>query len=103
MLDPDLGDTWAYYYKFELQHGTEVRTHTTFFPQKNYGTPQSPSVNLFHRNILKLLMALLRDDVIFSHRASLWRQIPLTSKRGLVLVQILLQTSLARIDNMTSL
>ena len=23
-LDPDLGDTWAYFYKFELQHGTEV-------------------------------------------------------------------------------
>ena len=23
-LDPDLGDAWAYFYKFELQHGTEV-------------------------------------------------------------------------------
>ena len=24
-IEPDLGDTWAYFYKFELQHGTEVR------------------------------------------------------------------------------
>lgn len=23
-IEPDLGDTWAYFYKFELQHGTEV-------------------------------------------------------------------------------
>ena len=23
-LDPDLGDAWAFYYKFELQFGTEV-------------------------------------------------------------------------------
>jgi pre-mRNA-processing factor 6 len=23
-LDPDFGDAWAYYYKFELQFGTEV-------------------------------------------------------------------------------
>jgi pre-mRNA-processing factor 6 len=25
-IEPDLGDTWAYFYKFELQHGTEVLT-----------------------------------------------------------------------------
>ena len=24
MLDSDLGDTWAWYYKFLLQHGTDV-------------------------------------------------------------------------------
>jgi pre-mRNA-processing factor 6 len=23
-IEPDLGDTWAYFYKFELIHGTEV-------------------------------------------------------------------------------
>ncbi len=23
-LDPDLGDAWAYYHKFEIQFGTEV-------------------------------------------------------------------------------
>ena len=23
-IEPDLGDTWAYFYKFELQNGTEV-------------------------------------------------------------------------------
>lgn len=23
-IDPDLGDAWAYFYKFELIHGTEV-------------------------------------------------------------------------------
>lgn len=23
-LDPDLGDAWASFYRFELQHGTEV-------------------------------------------------------------------------------
>jgi len=23
-LDPDFGDAWAYFYRFELQHGTEV-------------------------------------------------------------------------------
>ena len=25
-IEPDLGDTWASFYKFELQHGTEVGT-----------------------------------------------------------------------------
>lgn len=25
-IDSDLGDAWALFYKFELQHGTEVRT-----------------------------------------------------------------------------
>lgn len=24
-IDPDQGDTWAYYYKFEQTHGTQVR------------------------------------------------------------------------------
>lgn len=23
-IEPDLGDNWGYFYKFELQHGTEV-------------------------------------------------------------------------------
>lgn len=23
-MDPDLGDTWAWYYKFLMQHGTDV-------------------------------------------------------------------------------
>lgn len=23
-IDPDFGDAWAYYYKFEVMHGTEV-------------------------------------------------------------------------------
>lgn len=23
-IDSDLGDAWAFFYKFELQHGTEV-------------------------------------------------------------------------------
>ena len=23
-IEPDLGDAWAYFYKFELHHGTEV-------------------------------------------------------------------------------
>lgn len=27
-IEPDLGDTWANFYKFELQHGTEVGTET---------------------------------------------------------------------------
>jgi pre-mRNA-processing factor 6 len=26
-IDSDLGDAWAFFYKFELQHGTEVRLH----------------------------------------------------------------------------
>ena len=25
-IEPDLGDTWANFYKFELQHGTEVHS-----------------------------------------------------------------------------
>ena len=25
-IDPDLGDAWAYFYRFELQHGSEVRS-----------------------------------------------------------------------------
>lgn len=24
-IEPDLGDAWALFYKFELQHGTEAR------------------------------------------------------------------------------
>lgn len=24
-IEPDLGDAWALFYKFEMQHGTEVR------------------------------------------------------------------------------
>lgn len=24
-IEPDLGDAWAFFYKFELQHGTEAR------------------------------------------------------------------------------
>ena len=23
-IEPDLGDAWAYFFKFEIQHGTEV-------------------------------------------------------------------------------
>ena len=34
-IEPDLGDTWAYFYKFELQHGTEVCTYT----YNNYRLP----------------------------------------------------------------
>ena len=30
-IDPDLGDTWAYFYKFEQQHGTEVGMEGGFF------------------------------------------------------------------------
>jgi pre-mRNA-processing factor 6 len=30
LLDSDLGDTWAWYYKFLLQHGTEVSNSTLF-------------------------------------------------------------------------
>lgn len=26
-IDSDLGDAWAFFYKFELQHGTEVSVH----------------------------------------------------------------------------
>lgn len=28
ILDSDLGDTWAWYYKFLMQHGTDVRRHS---------------------------------------------------------------------------
>ena len=28
-LEPDLGDAWAYFYKFELLHGTEVSSSST--------------------------------------------------------------------------
>ena len=26
-IDPDLGDAWAYFYRFEQTHGTEVSAH----------------------------------------------------------------------------
>lgn len=29
-IEPDLGDTWAYFYKFELLHGTEVMLHSIY-------------------------------------------------------------------------
>lgn len=28
-IEPDLGDAWAFFYKFELQHGTEVTIAVT--------------------------------------------------------------------------
>lgn len=28
-IEPDLGDAWALFYKFELQHGTEVSSRVT--------------------------------------------------------------------------
>ena len=32
-IEPDLGDAWALFYKFEMQHGTEVRVcHCLSFP-----------------------------------------------------------------------
>jgi pre-mRNA-processing factor 6 len=29
-IDPDFGDAWAYFYKFELQYGTEVTYELTY-------------------------------------------------------------------------
>lgn len=29
-IEPDLGDAWAFFYKFELQHGTEVSDFMKF-------------------------------------------------------------------------
>lgn len=29
-IEPDLGDAWAFFYKFELQHGTEVSHLVSF-------------------------------------------------------------------------
>ena len=32
-IDPDLGDTWANFYRFELIHGTEVHNNLyNYFP-----------------------------------------------------------------------
>lgn len=39
LTDSDLGDAWAWYYKFLLQHGTEVRS----YPLINFGTLTYPS------------------------------------------------------------
>ena len=33
-IDPDLGDSWAYYYKFELQFGTEVHINNALVNNK---------------------------------------------------------------------
>ena len=30
-IDPDYGDAWAYFYKFELQYGTEVNSDSSRF------------------------------------------------------------------------
>ena len=30
-IEPDLGDLWAYFYRFELQNGTEVRTYVCVY------------------------------------------------------------------------
>lgn len=30
-IDPDYGDAWAYFYKFELQYGTEVNSDSSNF------------------------------------------------------------------------
>lgn len=32
LLDSDIGDTWAWYYKFLLQHGTDVSSYKLFSP-----------------------------------------------------------------------
>lgn len=37
-IEPDLGDAWALFYKFELQHGTEVfKTHWKQWDQQAWG------------------------------------------------------------------
>ena len=33
-IDPDLGDSWACYYKFELQFGNEVHKNTALVNNK---------------------------------------------------------------------
>lgn len=30
-IEPDLGDTWGFFYKFELQHGTEVSIQSHYY------------------------------------------------------------------------
>ena len=41
-IDPDFGDAWAYFYKFELQFGTEVRP--TLLHATSHVTPTTPRV-----------------------------------------------------------
>lgn len=35
-IDSDLGDAWAFFYKFELQHGTEVRAGVCPWPGRDF-------------------------------------------------------------------
>lgn len=42
LLDSDLGDTWAWYYKFLLQHGTEV---SCAIPASRYGLLEANMVS----------------------------------------------------------
>lgn len=37
-VDPDYGDAWAYYYKFELVHGTKVSILITTHCDKHYAS-----------------------------------------------------------------
>jgi len=36
-IDPDLGDAWAYFYRFEQTHGTEVSAATLRFTLVDLG------------------------------------------------------------------
>lgn len=54
-LDPDLGDSWACFYRFELQHGTEV----SLLSMDNC-TLESETFQLFRKDLLKLVTVLYR-------------------------------------------
>lgn len=55
-LDPDLGDSWACFYRFELQHGTEV---SLLFMYPNC-TLESETFQLFTKDLLKLATVFCR-------------------------------------------
>jgi pre-mRNA-processing factor 6 len=52
VVDSDLGDTWGWYLKFLLQHGTEVSFPLTFLPSRQ------------HRSKILTLEQEKREDVI---------------------------------------
>lgn len=57
-IDSDLGDAWAFFYKFELQHGTEVRCCTwrlvtgVWDRSRNEGGVQALRIDLVPRRVL---------------------------------------------------
>lgn len=66
-IEPDLGDAWAFFYKFELQHGTEVSRLISFYSGFKTATIKG---NLAFKNDVADIKHKVSVPVLNSHLAT---------------------------------